>query len=52
MPVASDYFDPRESNLTNQIETFENDLNASAINDRLIVSEGENKFRIIWFYET
>lgn len=50
MAVASQYFDPTDSDLESQIETFENDLGASSIDDRLVVDEGQDKFRIIWFY--
>lgn len=50
MAVASGHFNPTDDDLTTQIETFESDLNATAINDRLVVDEGEDKFRIIWFY--
>lgn len=51
MPVASEWFDPTDSDVDSQIETFENDLGASAINDREVVDEGQDKFRVIWFYD-
>jgi hypothetical protein len=50
MPVASEWFDPTDSDVDSQIETFENGLSASSIEDREVVDEGQDKFRVIWFY--
>lgn len=50
MAVASEWFDPTDDNVDSQIETFESGLGASSIDDRVTVDEGQDKFRIIWFY--
>lgn len=50
MAVASEWFDPTDSDVDSQIETFENGLGASSIEDREIVDEGQDKFRVVWFY--
>jgi len=52
MPVASEWFDPTDSDVDTQIENFEAGLSASSIDARVSVDEGQDKFRIIWFYST
>jgi len=52
MPVASEWFDPTDSDVDSQIQTFEDNLGASSIEDRVGVDEGQDKFRIVWFYST
>ena len=50
MPVASEWFDPTDADVDSQIETFEDNLNAASIEDREVTDEGQDKFRVIWFY--
>ena len=50
MPVASEWFDPTDADVDTQIENFESGLGASSIDARVSVEEGQDKFRIIWFY--
>lgn len=50
MPVYSEAFDIRDSNVDTQIETAETNLGASSIEDREVVDEGQNHIRVVWFY--
>lgn len=50
MAVASEWFDPTDADVDTQIENFEAGLSASSIDDRVTVDEGQDKFRVIWFY--
>lgn len=50
MAVSSSSFDVRDSDLDSQIDTAETNLSASSIEDREVVSEGQNHIRVIWFY--
>ena len=52
MAVASEWFDPTDDDVDTQIENFEAGLSASSIDDRVTVDEGQDKFRVIWFYST
>lgn len=50
MAVYSEAFDVRDSDVDTQIETTESNLNATSIEDREIVDEGQNRIRAVWFY--
>lgn len=50
MAVASQAFDIRDSDVDSQMETAESNLNASSIEDREVVDEGQNHIRVVWFY--
>lgn len=50
MAIHSEAFDIRDSDVDSQMETAESDLNASSIEDREVVDEGQNHIRVVWFY--
>lgn len=50
MAVASEWFDVTDADVDNQIQTFESGLNATSIEDRAVVDEGQDKIRVVWFY--